>query len=318
MKKWIGKIGILILLLLVVALICLFLGTVHILPFSKLSQIERTILLEVRFPRILMGIIVGAGLAISGVIFQALLRNPLADPYLLGTSSGAALGITLGIFLGLQGASFSLPLAGFGFALLSLGLVYNIARTNGRLPLHTLLLSGIIVSAFFSALVMLIMSLAKKQTYEAIFWLMGNLTETNFLLIKVVGGYVLVGGIITWCFWRDLNIISLGEEQAQHLGIEVERVRKILFVLASLIVGAVVSVSGMIGFVGLIIPHMVRMVVGPDHRILIPASGLVGATFLLLTDTLARTIASPVEIPVGVITALCGAPFFIWLLIRKK
>lgn len=318
MKKWIGKIGILILLLLVVALICLFLGTVHILPFSKLGQIERTILLEVRFPRILMGIIVGAGLAISGVIFQALLRNPLADPYLLGTSSGAALGITLGIFLGLQGASFSLPLAGFGFALLSLGLVYNIARTNGRLPLHTLLLSGIIVSAFFSALVMLIMSLAKKQTYEAIFWLMGNLTETNFLLIKVVGGYVLVGGIITWCFWRDLNIISLGEEQAQHLGIEVERVRKILFVLASLIVGAVVSVSGMIGFVGLIIPHMVRMIVGPDHRILIPASGLVGATFLMLTDTLARTIASPVEIPVGVITALCGAPFFIWLLIRKK
>lgn len=318
MKKWIGKIGILILLLLVVALICLFLGTVHILPFSKLSQIERTILLEIRFPRILMGIIVGTGLAISGVIFQALLRNPLADPYLLGTSSGAALGITIGIFLGLEGTSFSLPLAGFGFALLSLGLVYNIARTNGRLPLHTLLLSGIIVSAFFSALVMLIMSLAKKQTYEAIFWLMGNLSETNFLLIKVVGGYVLVGGIITWCFWRDLNIISLGEEQAQHLGIEVKRVRKILFVLASLIVGAVVSVSGMIGFVGLIIPHMVRMIVGPDHRILIPASGLVGATFLLLTDTLARTIASPVEIPVGVITALCGAPFFIWLLIRKK
>jgi iron complex transport system permease protein len=319
LKKWIMIIIILAGALVLTGFLSLFIGAVKMSPFSQWPDFYRTIIFKVRLPRILLGAIVGAGLAVSGAVFQGLLRNPLADPYILGTSSGAALGVTLGLLLGLGPVVFSLPVFAFIFSLLALILVYNIAGGySGRIQLQVLLLAGVIVSAFLASLVMLLMSLAKRETFEVIFWLMGNLGETNYAFIEIAGGLVAIGSGLVYLFARDLNIISLGEDKAQYLGIETEKVKKILFIVTSLIIGAVVSISGMIGFVGLIIPHMVRLIVGPDHRILIPASGLAGAIFLIICDTLARTIAAPIEIPVGVITALFGAPFFVFLLIRQR
>ncbi|MFH1239265.1 MAG: iron chelate uptake ABC transporter family permease subunit [bacterium] len=317
-RKWILILGVLLVVLLLAGVVSLFIGVVNILPFGRWPDFYQTILFEIRLPRILLGCIVGAGLAVSGAVFQGLLRNPLADPYILGTSSGAALGASLGLLLKLDSFSYGLPLTAFLFSILALMLVYGIANSGGRMQLQVLLLAGVIVSTFLAALVMLVMSLAKREVQEIIFWIMGNLGQTDYVFIRVVGIMVLAGCAGVYVFARDLNIISLGEEKAVYLGIEAEKVKKILFVVTALIVGAVVSISGMIGFVGLIIPHLVRLIVGPDHRILLPASGLVGAIFLILSDTLARTIAAPIEIPVGVITALFGAPFFIFLLIRQR
>ncbi len=317
-KKWMIILGVLLVILFLTGIISLFTGAVNILPFGMWPEFYETIIFKVRLPRILLSIIVGIGLAVSGVVFQGLLRNPLADPYILGTSSGAALGASIALLLGLDSFVYSLPLIAFLFSLLSLMLVYTISSSGGRIQLQVLLLAGVIVSTFLAALVMLIMSLAKRETHEIIFWIMGNLGETNYTFIKIVGIFVLLGSGLIYIFARELNIICLGEEKARYLGIEIEKLKKILFVITSLIVGAVVSISGMIGFVGLIIPHILRLIVGPDHRILIPASALVGAIFLIISDTLARTIAAPVEIPVGIITALFGAPFFIFLLAKKK
>lgn len=316
LKRWLIILGVLLVVLLLTGLVSLFVGTVNILPFGSWPDFYRTILFKIRLPRILLGCIVGAGLAVSGTVFQGLLRNPLADPYILGTSSGAALGASLGLLLRLD--SFVLPMVAFLFSVLALFLVYGIAHSGGRIQLQVLLLAGVIISTFLASLVMLLMSLAKRETQEIIFWIMGNLGQTNYAFIKMIGIMVLAGSLLVYIFARDLNIISLGEEKAHYLGVETEKVKKILFMVTALIVGAVVSISGMIGFVGLIIPHVVRLIVGPDHRILLPASGLVGAIFLIISDTLARTIAAPIEIPVGVITALFGAPFFIFLLIKQR
>ncbi len=320
MKKLYVIITILLFILLLVACIAIFSGVVPVRPFANWSQDYRIILFRVRLPRIILAVIAGAGLAVSGVIFQGLLRNPLADPYILGTSSGATLGITTVISLGLaqKAGPFGLPAVGFIFALGTITLVYAIASSRGHMSVETLLLSGVIVSSFLSALIMLIMSLARRETFEIIFWLMGSLSETNTVLIKIAGSCVFIGIIFMFFFWRDLNILSLGEKHAHHLGVEVERTKRFLFVIASIVVGAVVSVTGMIGFVGLIIPHIVRMITGPDHRFVIPVSALSGSIFLIICDTVARTVVAPIEVPVGVITALCGAPFFIFLLCRKK
>ncbi len=318
LKKWIIILIILVIVLILTGIVSLFIGTVNILPFTSWPEFYKTIIFKVRLPRIILSIIVGIGLAISGTVFQGLLRNPLADPYILGTSSGAALGASLALLLGLDSFVYSLPILAFLFSLIALILVYGIAHSGGRVQLQVLLLAGIIVSTFLASLVMLMMSLGRRETHEIIFWIMGNLGQTNYVFIKIVGILVLVGSCLIYIFSRELNVICLGEEKAQYLGIEVEKIKKFLFIITSLIVGAVVSISGMIGFVGLIIPHIVRLILGPDHRILIPASAFVGAIFLIISDTLARTIAAPVEIPVGVITALFGAPFFIFLLCRQK
>ncbi|MFH1784346.1 MAG: iron chelate uptake ABC transporter family permease subunit [bacterium] len=317
-KELVRILIILLIILIIIGFVSLFTGSVGFMGFGGWPEFYKTILFKVRLPRIILAVIVGFGLALSGVVFQALLRNPLADPYILGSSSGAALGASIGLLLGFDAFIYSLPLCAFAFSLISLITVYMIASSEGRMRVEVLLLAGVIVSTFIASVVMLLMSVARRETHEIIFWIMGNLAQTNYTFISVVGILVFAGSLVIYFFSRDLDAISLGEEKAHYLGVETEKLKKILFVVTSLIVGAVVSISGMIGFVGLIIPHIVRLVVGPNHRILIPASGIAGAIFLVISDTIARTIASPIEVPVGIVTALFGAPFFIFLLAKHK
>ena len=290
-------------------------GSVRI-PLSALFSAQCRPILFLRLARVLTSILVGAGLGACGVVLQAVLRNPLADPYLLGTSSGAGLGAVLAIILGLS-ASY-LPLAAFIGAALSIILVYNIAREGNSVPVQSLILGGVIVAITLSGIVVFLVSLFGNETLHGmLWWLLGNLQVYDFKVLALVAAIVVLGIGVLFVFSQDLNAISLGEEQALHLGIEVERVKKVLLAITALVTGALVSVSGMIGFVGLIIPHMARMIVGPNHKALIPASCLGAAAFLILCDTLSRSLLPPVEIPIGVITALVGAPVFI-VLLRKK
>jgi len=310
--NWKIRLIILFFSLIVISVVALLLGPTHIINIE--------IIYIIRFPRILLGILVGAGLATAGCIFQGLLRNPLADPFILGTSSGGALGATIAIVTGISIYSLTVSIYIFSilFSFLSIILVYNIARIDGRASVQTLLLSGVIINTFLSAIVLLLMALFHQESHQILFFLMGSLAGSNMGLIKISALFIIIGLITGIVFARDLNLIVQGEETAQHLGVDVERVKMILFFSTSLIVGSVVAVAGMVGFIGLILPHIMRIIVGPDHRILIPASFLAGAIFLLIADAIARTVAAPMEIPVGVITAMCGAPFFIYLLRRKK
>ncbi len=291
-------------------------------PSLESSETAQVILLQVRLPRVLLGFMVGGGLAAVGVGLQALLRNPLADPYVLGISSGAALGAALAILLGIGTTIFSistLPLFAFAGGLLSLVVVYRIAASYGRLPVHTLLLAGIILNAIFTALIMFITSImGPNRAFGMMSWLMGTLTAPEYPALGVLAIYLLVGGLILFRQARALNLLTLGEESARSLGVEVERAKKVVFFTSALLTGAVVSVSGMIGFVGMLIPHAVRMTIGADHRLLLPASALVGGMFLMAADTVARTIMAPAEIPVGVVTALVGGPVFVYLLMYRK
>ncbi|MEK7336276.1 MAG: iron ABC transporter permease [Nitrospirota bacterium] len=280
------------------------------------------IMMHIRLPRVLMGFVVGGSLAAVGVTLQALLRNPLADPYVLGVSSGAALGAALAMLLGI-GASMMLlpvlPLCGFAGGLLALLLIYRLAQSQGRLPVHSLLLAGVILNAILTALIMFITSIMEPNRSAGLMaWLMGSLTAPGYPALGVLVGYAVLVLAIVMHKAHALNVLTLGEETARSLGIETERIKKQLFVLTALLTGAVVSVSGMIGFVGMVVPHAVRLVVGSDHRLLLPASALVGGMFLVISDTIARTILAPAEIPVGIVTALAGGPFFLYLLLWRK
>ena len=280
------------------------------------------ILLQVRLPRVLLGFMVGGSLAGVGVGLQALLRNPLADPYVLGISSGAALGAAVAILFGIGTtvlAISTLPLCAFVGGLMAIVLVYRIAASYGRLPIHTLLLAGVILNAILSALIMFITSIMDpNRSFGMMFWLMGTLTAPDYPAMIVLALYLFVGGSILLWQTQSLNLLTLGEESARSLGVEVETVKRTVFFTSALLTGAVVSVSGMIGFVGMVIPHAVRMVIGADHRLLLPASALVGGTFLVAADTVARTVLAPAEIPVGIVTALGGGPLFIYLLVYRK
>jgi iron complex transport system permease protein len=280
---------------------------------------EELIILSVRLPRILLAGLVGAALAVAGCSFQALLRNPLADPYILGVSSGSALGAVSAIIAGLSTASFGMPLASFSGAIVTVMLVFHVGRVGWGLHTNTLLLAGVIISAFFSAIIMFLISVAQNDDLSKIvFWLMGDFSFSNYRFILIILPYVLAGIGVLYSCARGFNLMVMGEETAIQLGIDVERLKKVAYVFASLITAAAVSVCGLIGFVGLIIPHAVRILFGPDHRLLIPASALVGASFLICSDTIARTIAAPTELPVGAVTATFGAPFFIYLLKRRR
>ena len=280
------------------------------------------ILLQIRLPRVLLGFMVGGSLAAVGVGLQALLRNPLADPYVLGISSGAALGAAVAILFGIGTtllAISTLPLCAFVGGLMAIVIVYRVAASYGRLPIHTLLLAGVILNAILSALIMFITSIMDpNRSFGMMFWLMGTLTAPNYPAMVILVLYLVVGGSILLWQTQSLNLLTLGEESARSLGVEVETVKKTVFFTSALLTGAVVSVSGMIGFVGMVIPHAVRMVIGADHRLLLPASALVGGTFLVAADTVARTVLAPAEIPVGIITALGGGPLFIYLLLYRK
>lgn len=278
----------------------------------------------VRLPRILLGALAGTGLAVSGAALQSVLGNALAEPYLLGISGGAACGTALAMLLGLSSGlcgTLAMQLLSFIFGMTAVFLVYRLARVNGRLPSETMILSGVIVNTFFSGLIMLLMALAGRQLQDMIFILMGNLgilfTGDTVIAMIVTAGLVLLGSGFLWIKSRNLNLLTLGEAQAQSMGVPVERTKREVFLIISLIVSALVSLSGVIGFIGLMVPHLSRMISGPDNRKLIPISASLGAGLLIFSDTLARSLFS-FEIPVGVITALLGVPFFIFLLWRKK
>jgi len=283
------------------------------------TETEEAILFSIRFPRVLLAGVVGAGLSVSGAAFQALLRNPLADPYILGVSSGAAVGAISAILMGLGALSLATPLIASLGALLTILAVFYFGRQDGRIHPHTLLLAGVIIGSFLSALIMFFISISPKEELRTIiFWLMGDLSIANYRAIGVIVPYVVLGFVSLYLHARPLNLILSGEEHAVQLGVDVERLKRTCYFSASLITAASVSVCGLIGFVGLIIPHSVRLLLGPDHRLLLPASGLLGASFLVASDTVARTLLAPVELPVGVITAAFGGPFFIYLLKARK
>jgi iron complex transport system permease protein len=250
---------------------------------------------------------------------QALLRNPLADPYILGVSSGAAVGAIAAIMIGLSTASSGLPLVSFVGALLTIIVVFYFGRQEGKIHPNTLLLAGVIISSFLSALIMFFISISQKEELRTIiFWLMGDFSFSNYHSVRVIFPYVLLGFLFLYFQARPLNLILTGEEGALQMGVDVEKLKMICYVSASLITAASVSVCGLIGFVGLIVPHSVRLIFGPDHRLLIPSAALVGASFLIASDTLARTLLAPIELPVGVITAAFGGPFFIYLLRTRR
>jgi iron complex transport system permease protein len=285
---------------------------------EKLSVDFRLIMVDIRLPRILLGIVVGAALSVAGASFQALLRNPLADPYVLGVSSGAALGAILALLV-LPALPLMTPLAAFLGAIATIAAVYFLGRREGQLDSSTLLLAGIISASFLSAVIMfLMMTLASRDVRGIAFWLMGDLSASlppGLLWILVVGFILAAGAIFTTA--SDLNLILAGEREAMHLGVDVMRVKLVVYVSASILTGLAVSVGGAIGYVGLLVPHVMRMLFGSDYRVLIPTSALGGAIAIVLADTLARTIVAPTELPVGAMTAMAGAPVFIYLLRRR-
>ncbi len=333
LKKVIAVSLLLTLFLVWVILISVMVGSVRVDPRQSLSillryvlslkptehEMEETIILSLRLPRALLAGLVGAGLSVSGTIFQALLRNPLADPYILGVSSGSAVGAIIALLLGLSAYSFGLPLASFGGALITIALVFYFGRQGGRVHPNILLLAGVITGSFLSAIIMFFLSISQKEElHTIIFWLMGDFSFANPRSLIIILPYFGVGFSMLYWKSRQLNLILSGEENALQLGVEVERLKILSYLCASLITAASVSLCGLIGFVGLIIPHAARLLFGPDHRLLLPASALIGASFLIACDSLARTILAPVELPVGVITAAFGGPFFIYLLRRRK
>jgi iron complex transport system permease protein len=286
--------------------------------FDKISSDFRLIMVDIRLPRILLGILVGAALSVAGASFQALLRNPLADPYVLGVSSGAALGAILAL-LALPMLPLMTPLAAFLGATATIAGVYFLGQKEGHLDSNTLLLAGIISASFLSAIIMFLMTtLASRDLRGIAFWLMGDLSTSlppGLLWIFLVGFAVAAGAIFTTA--SDLNLLLAGEREAMHLGVDVTRVKLVVYVSASVLTGLAVSVSGAIGYVGLLVPHLMRMLFGSDYRILIPTSAIGGAIVIVLADTLARTIVAPTELPVGAMTAMAGAPVFIYLLRRS-
>jgi iron complex transport system permease protein len=317
----------LVLLMLTMA-VCSFIGTEKVSLRAVLEGIgpqgtanpDYEIFVKVRLPRIFLAAIVGAALASSGVICQALLRNPLADPYILGISSGAGLGAIIAVISGLNwtfaGRS---PIAVFAFigALGTVWLVWFLGRLTGKFHVTGLLLAGVVVNTFFSAIIMFLTLVAKsQQVYATMFWLMGYMTEEDFRVLWVAAGCVTGGMVALFYVAASLNAISFGEQDARSMGINTARTRIIAFAITAFITAIAVSLSGLVGFVGLVVPHAVRLVFGPDHRQLLPLSGIVGAIFLVVADTFARVIVAPAQLPVGVVTAIVGGPFFLILLVK--
>ena len=330
-QKMLAVNGALAILLFASVVACALLGPVAIdvkRALSDFSSPAAEILFRARLPRVLLGAAIGGGMATCGVVLQALLRNPLACPQMLGVSGGASLGGILGLIFfpnwllpvagGLLGEISWVPLAGFLGALLSMALVYRFSLCHGRLHPYHLLLTGVIFNSFVAALIMFLNSIVDfYQAQGLLFWLMGSLSTRAYLTVAFIFAYIAAGFVWLWRQGLRLNLITLGEEAALQLGVEVASVERQVFVATSLMIGAMVSVSGMIGFVGLMIPHVMRLLVGSDHRLLLPASFLAGATFLCWADTLARVLLAPAELPVGIVTAFFGGPFFIYLLYRE-
>ncbi|MBT8398727.1 MAG: iron ABC transporter permease [Gemmatimonadetes bacterium] len=281
----------------------------------------QTIVANLRLPRVILAAMVGGGLAVSGTVFQALLRNPLAEPYVLGVSSGAALGAVTAIVFGLTISSVvALPLAAFGGAVLAMFLVLFMAGGRGRgLDTRVLLLSGVVIAAFFNALLLLLINFADVETFRAaLLWIMGSFAGASWEGVTTLSVYLVPAFLGLTLLARPLNLLSVGEQSAFHLGVDVRRFKLGLYLATSLVVGVCVAGAGAIGFVGLVVPHALRLIGGSDHRWLLPGSAVAGAFLMVVADTVARTIVAPVELPVGVVTALIGVPVFLWLLLRNE
>jgi iron complex transport system permease protein len=298
-------------------------GSVHVSLVKAISDSrspDHAIFMSARLPRVLMGAAVGAVLAAVGAALQALVRNPLAEGGILGISGGGALGaiIALVAVAGHAHGAATVPLFAFGGSLISTVMVYRLAVVNGRLEPFTLLLVGVIFNSIWAAAIMLVNSVVDYfYLHDIIFWLMGSLAAPTYREVAMVFGLGAAGVAVLMGCARDLNLLSLGDESAAELGVDVDRVRRMVFVATSIMIGAAVSVSGIISFVGLIVPHVLRLAFGADHRLLLPASFLGGAAFLVIADLAARLAIAPIELPVGAITALCGGPFFIYMLRRE-
>ena len=295
------------------------------LPFVEIApnwpDSWNTIIWQIRFPRIILAGLVGACLAISGATYQGLFRNPLADPYLIGVSAGAGLGFTIVLLTGvpLYSHGFSvLPAAAFAGAIIAVTLAYSVARQLGGLSLSTLILAGVAIAYLASAVTSFLMIRSDPDLRPVLTWLLGSFIGTQWDDVYIVLPYLVPGVLVMMAYGRILNLLQLNEDEAKQLGVNVERTKLVLIALASLTTAAAVSVSGLVGFVGLIAPHAVRIMWGYDHRFLLPMSMVTGAGFLILADLAARTVASPSELPVGIVTAFCGAPFFLYLLRGRR
>jgi len=293
----------------------LFLGSVDISSFDGNSLY---IIKEIRLPRVIMCVLTGAGLSVCGAAYQAIFRNPLSDPYTLGISSGASFGAALAIVLGLDSFLFGIGGFAFLFALLTVWVIIRIASVGNRLHITTLLLAGISINFLMSALISILMVMNQKSMDKIIFWTMGSLSGSKFSDIWVVLTFVLLGIIIIRVYARELNALLTGNDSARSLGVNVERTKKLVLFFSTLMIGVIVSYCGVIGFVGLIVPHIIRLLVGSDNRRIIPYSVFGGMIFMLLADILSRTLIAPSELPIGSITAVVGAPFFIYLLYNAK
>jgi iron complex transport system permease protein len=280
------------------------------------QELAADIVWKIRLPRVILGILVGSGLASCGAVFQGVFRNPLAEPYTLGVSSGASLGVTLSIILGFSG--FLIPLYAFAGSVLSVLLVYSLAARKNFLN-STIILGGVVLSFLFTSIVYFIFSISKPEDiHNILMWLMGDLSSANNTVITITAIFVIPGIIVLIFFSEDLNILTLGDEKAFSLGVQPKQLKRILFIASSLITGSCVASSGVIGFVGILIPHLARKFVGANHRYLIPGSALVGAIFLVLSDTISRVIMRPLELPVGVLTGIIGGSFFLVVLFKTN
>ncbi len=328
LKRWILIVAGLVTALALTGIFALCTGSAGISP-GRVAAIlmhgrgsaEYSILVDIRLPRILLGMAVGGALSLAGALLQAMFRNPLVEPYTLGISGGASLGVCMNILFGFH-AVFGVmawPLSGFAGACVVIFLVYWLNRKSCHLRSNRMLLTGVMISCVASSLVMLIMAVSKTSDLQNIvLWIMGSLDESSMALIRITCIGSVAGLAVSCCFCMDLNALLLGEEEAAGLGVNTARVRKIVFITASFLTGLSVAVAGIIMFAGLIVPHFVRMMTGPDHRILLVASFLAGACFLALSDVVARVIIAPLELPVGVITGIAGGIMFIWALSGKQ
>ena len=292
------------------------LDLIYTYPFAfQVDGTAETIVRRVRLPRIALGVVVGFALASAGTVMQGFFRNPMADPSIVGVSSGAAVGAVATIALSLS-LPFGIQGAAFVGALAAASAVYLVATEDGRTPVATLLLAGVAVQTFLGAVVSYLLLHAGESIEQALFWLMGRLHTATWTDVEATLPIVVVCFLALLAYTRDLNVLLLGEEDAHTLGIEVERTKRALLAVSSVVTAAAVAVAGVIGFVGLVVPHMLRLVIGPDHRVLLPTSAIAGGAFLVATDTLAR--AGPAELPVGIVTAALGAPFFLYLLVTRE
>lgn len=302
----------------IILVLCFFACIFGSVDISELTSADKYILYNIRLPRVLMCIVAGATLAVCGGAYQAVFKNPLSDPYILGVSSGASLGASFAIVLGLDALIIGVPLIAFVFALLTVALIMKLSRVGNRMHTTTLILAGISFNFLFSAIISLIMFIDREDMHKIYFWTMGSLSGIKYSDVIIVAFFTVFGYIMLRMLAKRMNALLLGDISAQSIGIDVEKTKKSILIVSTLMTSAVVSYCGVIGFVGLIVPHIIRLIVGGDNRKILPYSVFGGIIFMLLADILARTLASPNELPIGTITSIVGAPFFIYLLYNAK